>query len=214
MPKDVDAADRAQLLRVAVLFGPPCFIMLSVLWYFLSTKGAIPGWLVPLLVLLNLPLTGGGILLIHRATSGAATGFVRSLLSAGDIPPPRTYPNQEVLIAQGRYAEAADYFRDHLTIEPEDHAARLLLARLLETRLGDDAGAERLYLEVRNAGLPPREAGAATNGLIDLYRRTGRRDRLKMELARYADRYGGTAAGEAAARELKALKAEDSAAGA
>jgi hypothetical protein len=52
----------------------------------------------------------------------------------------------------------------------------------------------------------PRQEMRAANGLIDLYRRTGRRDRLRVELARFADRYGGTAAGDAAAREVSELK--------
>src|SRR5207302_1489800 len=55
---------------------------------------------------------------------------------------------------------------------------------------------------------PPRRQFTATNALIDLYRRTGRRDRLTVELARFAERYRGTPHGEAAARELKELKAE------
>jgi hypothetical protein len=109
-------------------------------------------------------------------------------------------------IARGEYREAAECFRDHLVIEPHDHEARLRLAFLLESRLADDAGAEALYKEVQSRRPTPREEAAATNGLIDLYRRTGRRDRLIVELARFAGRYRGTTAGEAAARELAELK--------
>ena len=71
-------------------------------------------------------------------------------------------------------------------------------------------GAERLYLEVRRSSPTPHQEMAATNGLIDPYRRTGHRDRLTVELARFADRYRGTPQGEAAARELKELKAAQS----
>ncbi len=70
-----------------------------------------------------------------------------------------------------------------------------------------DAEAELLYQEVRRIRPPPQQEMRAANGLIDLYRRTQRRDRLRVELARFADRYRGTAAGDAAARELTALKA-------
>jgi hypothetical protein len=41
---------------------------------------------------------------------------------------------------------------------------------------------------------------------MDLYRRTGRRDRLMVELARFAARFRGTTAGDAARRELAELK--------
>ena len=133
-------------------------------------------------------------------------------LAPHDIPPPPTYPRQDVLIAQGSYAEAADWFRDHLRIEPGDHEARLQLAHLLEMRLKGYDEAERLYLEVRDAGPPAnaREQLRATNGLIDLYRKLGRIGRLKVELARFVDRYRGSPLANGAARELKELKDADS----
>src|SRR5258708_5288192 len=134
-------------------------------------------------------------------------GFARTVLAGGDIAPPRTYPRQDVLIVRGQFAEAAGYFRDHLTLEPEDCDARLRLADLLERYLKDDAGAEREYLEVRRRATDPRHVMMAANGLIDLYRRAGNRGRSMVELARFAARYRGSAAGDAAARELKGMKA-------
>lgn len=202
--RDIDSADRAQLLRVAVYFGPACYTMVSFLWYFLLRQGVISHGLFVTLLVLNVPLTVAGILAIHRTVGAASTGLVHTMFAAGNIPPPRSYPRQDVLIARGEYAEAAEYFRDHLRVEPEDVEARFRLAELLEARLAAYDEAERLYLEVRR--LKPLRAA---NGLIDLYRKTGRRDRLRVELARFADRYRGTAAGEAAARELRALKAAD-----
>jgi hypothetical protein len=85
------------------------------------------------------------------------------------------------------------------------------MADLLERYLNDAAGAEQLYLEVRRLNPDRRQEVAAANGLIDLYRRTGRWTRLKVELARFAGRYPGTAAAAGAARELRELKAEDAA---
>jgi tetratricopeptide (TPR) repeat protein len=207
--KDIDSAERAQLLRVAVYFGPPCFVMLSFAWYFCARQQWISGGVFLLLLALNVPLTIAGIFAIHRGAGAASTGLVKTIFAAGNIAPPRTYPRQDVLIARGKYAEAADYFRDHIRIEPDDHEARLQLAHLLETRLQGDDEAERLYQEVRRMQPDPRQELRAANGLIDLYRRMGRRERLRVELARFADRYRGTAAGDAAARELKALKAAD-----
>src|SRR2546430_8242279 len=90
--------------------------------------------------------------------------------------------NQDVLIAQGKYAEAAEYFRDHLRVDPADCDARLRLAELYERHLADPEGAEQQYLEARRGSADPRRQFTATNALIDLYRRTGRRDRLTVEL--------------------------------
>jgi tetratricopeptide (TPR) repeat protein len=191
---------------VAVFFGPACFVMLSFLWYFFLRQQWISSGVFLLLVILNVPVTIAGIFAIHRTVGVTSTGLVKAIFAAGNIPPPPTYPRQDVMIARGQYAEAADYFRDHIRIEPADHEARLQLAQLLETRLQGHDEAERLYQEVRRMQPDPRQEMRAANGLIDLYRRTGRRDRLRVELARFADRYRGTAAGNAAARELNELK--------
>jgi hypothetical protein len=48
----------------------------------------------------------------------------------------------------------------------------------------------------------------AANLLIELHRGTGRRDRLLVELARFADRYKGTRAGKHAAMALREMKQE------
>jgi len=205
--KDIDSAERAYLLKVAVHFGPACFVILSAAWYFCARQGWVSGSVFLLLLLLNVPLTIAGIVAIHRLTGAASTGLVKMIFAAGNIPPPPTYPRQDVLIARGEYAEAADYFRDHLRIEPGDHEARLQLANLLETRLKGHEEAEGLYQEVRRMQPDPRQEMRAANGLIDLYRRMNRGDRLLVELARFADRYRGSAAGDAAARELTDLKA-------
>ena len=207
--KDVDAFERTQLIRIVVWFAPACLMMLSFLWYFLRRQGTIPAWLFVVLLVLTPVFTACGVLAIHHGTSGASIGLVRTLYSAGNIPPPRTYPRQDVLIVRGQYREAAEYFRDHLTIEPADQEARLRLADILEKHLNDPAGAERLYLEVRGGNPDRGHEIRAANGLIDLYRKQGRHDRLLVELARFADRYRGTPGAEAAARLLRELKAED-----
>ena len=208
---DVDSAEVANLVKVAVWFAPACFIMLSMVWYFFFRNGWISGAVFGLLVLLNLPLAAVGVFVIHASVGGAASGLVRTIYSQGDLPPPRAYPRQETLIARGQYAEAAGYYRDHLVIEPDDNEARLRLAVLLETHMGDDPGAEALYKDVRARAPTPREELGAANGLIDLYRRTRQRGRLIAELARFAERYRGSAAGDAARRELGDLKRDGNA---
>ena len=207
-PGTADLGDRAQLLRVVVWFGPACFIILTALWVWLCEfQRVLPAWLLPVLIVANLPLTAAGVAAIYRGTHATAVGFARTVLAGGDIAGPRTYPRQDVLIVRGQFAEAAEYFRDHLTVEPEDCDARLQLADLLERHLKDDAGAERQYLEVRRRATDPRHEMMAANGLIDGYRRAGNPGRLMVELARFAARYRGSAAGDAAARELKEMKA-------
>src|SRR6266404_4501417 len=175
-PRYTDATDVIQLFRVAAWFGCPCFIMLSSAWGFMLKKGWISPGMFVLLLILNIPITLAGIFAIHRTVGSAAVLMVKTMFADGDIPPPPTYPRQDVLIVQGKYAEAADWFRDHLRIEPGDHEARLRLAHLLEMQLQGFDEAERLYLEIRDAEPPAdqREQLRAANGLIDLYRKLGR----------------------------------------
>jgi tetratricopeptide (TPR) repeat protein len=209
-PQYSDPTDALRLMKVVVLFGTSCFIMLSFLWYFLLEKGSISQLAFVLLLILNLPITAVAVVFVHRTVGDAAVLLVKTMFADGDIPPPPTYPRQDVLIVQGKYAEAADWFRDHIRIEPEDHEARLRLAMLLETHLKGYDEAEQLLLKIRNATPPgdARQQMQASNHIIDLYRKMGRTDRLMVELARFVDRYRGSPQATGAARELKELTSE------
>lgn len=211
-PEYASAVDGINFLKVAGIFGPVCFFMLSMLFYFLKEKGFVSSGVFVLLLLLNLPITAALVFAIHRSVGAISVGMMKTMMAAGDIAPAPTYPRQDVLIAQGKYAEAADWFRDHIRIEPDDHEARLRLAMLLEMHLQGFDEAEQLLLKIRNAQPPgdARQLMQAANHLIDLYRKTGRTDRLKVELARFVATYRGSAQAEGAARELKELKSSTS----
>lgn len=212
-PREVDAADRAQLLKAIVLFSGPAFIMLGALWYFLAMKHVIPSGLALVLTLLDAPIAVLLAVAIHRAVGQGSLGFVNLLHAWGSsAPQERTYPRQETLIIRGQYAEAAEYYRDHIRVTPEDMEARLRLARLLERHVKDDTGAEQVYVEIRRLAVDRNYDFAASNGLIELYRRTQRVDRLRVELARFAERYRGSPGADAAAAELRDLKAGGTAA--
>jgi tetratricopeptide repeat protein len=207
--KAFETHDATDIARIGVFFGPPCIIILSAAWFFLLAKGFISPRTFMLLMVANIPITVGGVIVIFLAVRTTAVGVAHMATAAGNIPPPPSYPNQDLLIAQGKYGEAADYFRDHIRIAPEDMDARLRLADLLERHLGDLAGAEQQFLAVRRLSREPRLEVPVTNGLIDVYRKQGRRELLKSELARLVERQRGTPLGEGAARELQELEAGD-----
>lgn len=209
-PQYRDPTDFIRLIRVVLLFGCPCFVMLTALWYFMLEQDWISPIAFVFLTLLNLPVTAAGVVAVHRMVGESAIFMVKTIFADGDIPPPPTYPRQDVLIVQGKYAEAAEWFRDHIRIEPDDHEARLRLALLLETHLQGYEEAEQLLLKIRNAQPPgdARQQMQASNHLIDLYRKTGRTDRLKVELARFVNRYRGSPQAAGAARELEELTSE------
>ena len=206
---DVDSADQAYFVKALLWMGPAVFIILAAIEGFFVERGVLPGWSLPILLVLDAPVTYGAVKLVHAGSGGLAERFVATFSASGNLPPPPpAYVRQDVLVTQGKYAEAADYYRDHIRVHPEDLEARLRLAALIEKHLHDDAEAERLYLEVRRGRPDERREMAAFNGLIDLYARAGRTDRLKVELARFADRYPGSRQATGALERLRGLKAD------
>ena len=207
--KDTDAVARVDTLRAIVWMAPAVFIILALAEFKAVGAGPTFFWLL----LLNVPLIAALIFVLLRVTQGIAAAWSRLVLAGGDIPPAPSFSYEESLVIRGRPDEAADAFRAHLETHPDDLDARLALADVLRLHLGDPAGAERQYLEVR-AGKPnPRQEALASNQLIDLYHATGQRGRLLVELARFADRYPETRAGREARRRLEGMKAGGDAVG-
>jgi len=179
----------------------------AVAYYVHETRGV--GWLGIVALVLGGMLAGCGIGVLMWWLAGATgRGVVQLLTSAGNLPPEPSFSYQESLIVRGRHAEAAVAFKEHLAANPTDDAARIALGELLAGPLADPAGAERLYLGVRGGRPSPRHEWVVAQLLIELYRKTGQEGRHLAELARFADRYRGTPAGDAAKRELMERKRE------
>ena len=156
---------------------------------------------------------GGGIVLglvaggLIDLTSGkAAKGIVQVITGSGNLDPAPSFSYQESLVANGKYAEAAESYRQHLRHHPGDQHARIALADIHANELDDPKTAEQLYREIRDTEGATALAHRATESLIDLYRKTGDRGRLMAELSRTAEQYRGSRAGEAAKRALMDLK--------
>jgi tetratricopeptide (TPR) repeat protein len=204
----VDAADRAQFLQFCIRFGAPAFFLLSIGEFMARGRGWIgPGTLFVLLVL-NLPVIFLVSGVMYSMIEKTAQSFSQTVLGAGNLPPVPAHSGLESLVARGLYHEAVDAFQRHITAHPGDNLARIKLADVHRLHLGEPEAAERLYLEVRRNHPDPRHEFLAWNLLIELYRSMARKDRLLVELARFADRYRGTRAGRDAARALKEMKTE------
>jgi hypothetical protein len=201
-----DAAERAQLLRIAVLLGGPALLIGAFAVFFVWVRADLhPAYLLLGLMLL-FPLTWGLILLVEAATSHGAYGVVTELHAGRATPRTPGFSRQEALAAQGRLEESAAAYRDHLTDAPSDVAAWIALGRLLAGPLSDASGAEAAYLSGRRVGAGPGWERIIGNDLIDLYQRMGDDGRMQVELARYASLNQGTREGTAAAQRLRALK--------
>jgi hypothetical protein len=201
-----DAAERAQLLRITVLLGGPVLVIGAFTVFFIFRRFHPPAWLfLPSLVLL-VPITVGLILLVDLATSRSAHGVVTAL-HAGHARGQRTgFSRQEALVAQGRADEAVTAYRKQLIEHPGDVAAMVALARLLSGALADVDGAEELYGRARAEHPGGDWERIIANDLIDLYERKGMEEKRRTELARFAEQFGGTQAGQAARAQLDRLK--------
>jgi tetratricopeptide (TPR) repeat protein len=204
---DRDTIEHMVLLTLAVRLGP--FLMIGlcgVEFYFFGSRFV---WLlVP-----DIALTALIVWVTNWFLEGAARAAGSILLpSAKGSPTPREYSEQEALVIRGRFAEAADSYRAIIEDEPADIEAQLRLGALLEEKCGDPDGAEACYRRIRVLDPTPQQEWAASNALIDLYHREGRREQLKDELARLSRRYEKTDAGAHARRRLQELVAEDHAA--
>jgi tetratricopeptide (TPR) repeat protein len=203
-----DAAERAQFLVLLFRLGVPGLFLLIVAESRAYSLGWVGGGTLVVLLLLDLPVLLLVCGVVFAAIDTTARGFAQILLGAGNLPPAPAHSAQESLIARGFYQEGVEAWQAHLQEHPDDHLGRIKLAGVLRQHLGKPDEAERLYLQVRNGRPGPREEFLAWNLLLDLYRQTGRTDRLMVELARYADRYRNTAAGRNAAALLRELKTD------
>ena len=203
--RDVDSAELAHRLRVFAWLGCSAYVMLAAVEFRLY--GSSLKFLF--LLFLNIPFLAlvGGLLL--WVVNRSARTWVDTVSGAGNIAPAASFSFQESLIIRGLHAEAAESFRSHIAANPTDNDARLALAKICAAHLNDAPGAVRLYQEVRRNRPTPRQESMASNQLIDLYRTTGETGQLKIELARYAERYAGTRAGTEAKRMLMEIKEEE-----
>jgi len=207
MLKDVDSGERAFLIRaLSLTVSATGIISAAVAFYLAETRQASVLTMVGVVALglvVGVGLGFGAVFVAGRAGAGAA----HVLLSAGNLPPAPSFSYQESLVARGKYQEAVDAFAAHLADHPDDLDASLAMAGVLAGHLGHFDQAAQVYRRVREAGSPPHEY-RAHQALIDLHRTTGDRGRLMTELARFADRFRGTAAGRAARVALTEMKSD------
>jgi hypothetical protein len=204
-----DAADRAQFLKLFVWLFGPAYVILGAAEVFAFVKEWIGPATLVLLLLANVPVLFLLALVLSASLERAANGIANTLYAGGNLPPSPAHSGMDSLVARGLYREAAGAYSAHLVRHPQDNLARIKLAQVHRDHLGEPEVAERLLQEVRRNRPKPRDEFMAANLLIELHRSTGRRDRLMVELARFADRYKGTRAGRDAARALKEMKQAD-----
>lgn len=135
-----------------------------------------------------------------------SAGFIHVVHAGGNLRPDPGFSLEEAMIARGDYRNARDTLAARLDGGAHDLTIHLRLAELHARWLKDPVAAEQAYLAARKLGGDDRQRATVANGLIDLYRASGQTGRLMTELARFAEAYPSTRAGQDARRELQDLK--------
>lgn len=206
--RDDHVGERVEDLRLIIGLGAPVFFLLVVGEIILRARGSINTPVLVLLMPANVLIILGMVRIIQAFSGTAADALAKTVYGAGNLPPEPGFSSEEAMIMQGRLDDAEASLRQRFTDHPDLHQAGLRLGALL-VQVGRPEEAEQVYLEMRRRTLPANAAMIVANRLIDLYERTDRKDRLKVELARFSGEWKGTGAGEHAARRLRELKDEE-----
>ena len=199
-----DAGDAGLKLKARVLIGIPLWVLLLAAELAFIRPHGLLTWIG--ILGFNAGLNYLLAEMVLRSSGAAARGFAKMVYATGDLAPTPGYSAQESLVARGFYAEAVESYQQLLREHPEDVNARFNLAWIHWKHRADPQAAERTYLGIRGESTSPAVQRRASNALIELYRETGRRDRLLVELGRFADQYRGTPEGESTRRYLRELK--------
>lgn len=194
-PRDRD------LQRLLQHYGPAAFgFGVGLIWVIWT--GALPFY-TPL-------LTAAGVWGITQLAVRVAAIVTHQYLggSGGTTPHHAEYSRPRALAAQGRYHEAADAWELAAAESDGDPEPYLALARLYRDQLGAfDAAAGWFRRARRDARLDGGLDLLVSQELIELYvRKLHQPHRAIPELARLRERFPATPAGQAAERELHALR--------
>ena len=200
--REIDAAERSMLIKIAALAGVPLLLILLV------TESVFARGQLLLLIVADVVLVSVIVLLLWSAVRGAGS-ITGALLMPNGTPAVREYSEQDAMVARGDFSGAADSYRSFLVAYPDDLNARLGLGALLAGQLGDAAAAERCFLDIRARHPSAQQEQVVGNALIDLYRSGGRHHDLKAELARFARLNHRNRAGAMARSHLRALIREE-----
>lgn len=198
--------ERPELITALARTTGPVVVIFVLLGWFLEHSGRMSARAAIGVMALGIPvglLAGLGVWYLSHASS---TSLVQVITGAGNLRPTEGFSYQEALVARGKLEEARLAYLDHLRQNPGDVNARLALARLFNDHLKSPEQAEREYLDARGQQPSAEQEFVIGNGLIDLYRAQGQRGKEMAELARFAERFAGTDAGERARQALRNLK--------
>ena len=199
-PRDVDAADRAQRLRI-------CVWSLAAGLPFGGGVGLLLGHLFLGLLLGPFVIFAIVVALTGHAGRGASVLYMPS---GATTPRRKEYSRAKALEIRGDHESAIRAYQEGILDRPEDAEPYLRIARIFRDHLGDMDAAMGWFRRAQRESRPTTgEAIRIHRELAELllYRRREPR-KAAPELARLAEGFPGTEDGRWAARELEAIKEE------
>ena len=207
--RDLDAAQRALLIRAVAWGGIPGGVIGGFVGWFLTLDSRPP---IPILgIFLGAVLTGTLASLFPLLITGAAgRAALIALGSSGHAPGrKKEYSFAQSLAVRGLFDKAIEAYEEAIRADPGDPEPYLRVGWIYRDELDRPDDAARWFRRARReAGLTPGQDLFVSRELVELYRkRLGRPEKALPELARMAETWAGTPDGEWAARELRELKA-------
>jgi hypothetical protein len=201
-----DTAERAEYLALVVRVGFPSYFIFASAQTLAFGYGYLDGLGLILLLTLDIPLVLLMAALLFQLSPPSPAPPALQVTETG-LPTHPAHTLFETLTRRGFYHDAADGYLTLLASSPEDNLARFKLAEIYRYHLDLLDRAEQVYLDIRRHNPSDEDDRRVAHLLLELYHRTGRQDRIMVELARLADRHRKTPAGENALRALKYLRA-------
>ena len=201
-----DTVERADYLALVVRVGFPSYFIFASAQTLAFGYGYLDGMGLVLVLTLDIPLVLLMAALLFQLSPPVTSPIELQLTETG-LPTHPAHTIFENLTRRGFYHDAADGYLTLLATNPDDNLARFKLAEIYRHHLEQLDRVEQVYLDIRRHNPTPEDDLRVSHLLLELYHRTGRQDRIMVELARLADRHRKTPAGENALRALKYLRA-------
>jgi hypothetical protein len=207
--RDIDTADRASLLLAIAWISPPALLFGAGAVWMLYSRQLISGAAAIATLIVSIPISVAVAWAVSRA-AGRCASLIGGMIHANQgIARRSDFSAIDSLIIRGQHAEALSRYELLVAAEPDNMEAHFRMASLHAMHLNAPEAAEQIYLRLRRRSNTMACDRRISNALIDLYRRLGRRDRLMVELARFASINASGPDGLAARRHLEMLKADE-----
>lgn len=209
--KDIDAAERAQLIKAAAWLAAPLLVIpMMVAAYARSAKGLS----LFATLLLGVGIALGGALffyvIVYKGGIGGTAALLGRLYGGGSTtgtPMAKSYWRAQALSVRGDHAQALDSLELEALDDPGDPRPCLHAAAICTGELNDSKSAIEWYRRAQSAErIDPETHAYVSTRLVELYEALGEDSRAMVELRRLISLHPDSKYADHARRHLAAIK--------